>query len=72
MRIIASLPPEKSMAFMRIMIPAINPAERAALLGAMKKDAPPEVFQAVIDFAVRPALSVGDFARLAGVLQLAA
>ena len=72
MRIIASLPPEKSMAFMRIMIPAINPAERAALLGAMKKDAPPEVFQAVIDFAVRPALSVGDFAQLAGALQLAA
>jgi hypothetical protein len=38
----------------------------------MKKDAPPEVFQAVIDFAVRPALSVGDFAQLAGALQLAA
>ncbi len=54
MRIIASLPPEKSMAFMRIMIPAINPVERAALLGAMKKDAPPAIFQAVIDFAVRP------------------
>ncbi len=72
MRIIASLPPEKSMAFMRIMIPAINPAERAALLGTMKKDAPPEVFQAVIDFAVRPALSVSDFAQLAGALQLAA
>ncbi|MBB2755006.1 UNVERIFIED_ORG: hypothetical protein GGI57_005744 [Rhizobium aethiopicum] len=72
MRIIGSLPPEKSMAFMRIMIPAINPAERAALLGAMKKDAPPEIFQAVIDFAVRPGLSAGDFAKLADALKLAA
>ncbi|MDL2406316.1 hypothetical protein PY650_11745 [Rhizobium calliandrae] len=72
MSIISSLPPEKSMAFMRIMIPAINPAERAALLGAMKKDAPPEIFQAVIDFAVRPGLSAIDFARLAVALKLAA
>ncbi|MEX2694012.1 hemerythrin domain-containing protein [Rhizobium mongolense] len=72
MRIIASLPPEKSMAFMRIMIPAINPAERRALLGAMKRDAPPEIFQAVIDFAVRPGLSARDFAQLADALKLAA
>jgi hypothetical protein len=38
----------------------------------MKKDAPPEIFQAVIDFAVRPGLSAGDFAKLADALKLAA
>ncbi|MBB6486600.1 hypothetical protein [Rhizobium lusitanum] len=72
MSIIASLPPEMSMAFMRMMIPAINPVERATLLGAMKKDAPPDIFQAVIDFAVRPSLSASDFTQLADALKLAA
>jgi len=72
MRIIGSLPPDKNMAFMRIMIPAINPAERVALLGAMKEGAPPEVFQAVIDFAARPGLSASEFAHLADALKLAA
>lgn len=72
MRIIGSLAPEKSMEFMSIMIPAINPAERAALLGAMKSNAPPEVFNAVIDSAVRPNLSPKDFTQLAGALKIAA
>lgn len=72
MNIVASMPPEKNMAFMRIMIPAMNPAERAALLGAMQKGAPPEIFNAVIAFAVRPGLSEKAFADLANRLQLAA
>jgi iron-sulfur cluster repair protein YtfE (RIC family) len=72
MRIVASLSPEKNMAFMRMMIPAMNPAERAALLGAMRKGAPPEVFSAVIEFAVRPGLSEKAFSDLANRLQLAA
>ncbi len=72
MRIISSIPPEKNMAFMRTMIPAMNPAERAALLGAMKKGAPPEVFNAVIEFAVRPSLSETAFGDLANRLQIAA
>ncbi len=72
MRIIASMPPEKNMAFMRIMIPAMNPAERAALLAAMRKGAPPEIFNAVIEFAVRPGLTDKAFGDLANRLQLAA
>ena len=72
MRIVSSLSPEKNMAFMRIMIPAMNPQERAAMLGAMQKAAPPEIFDAVLEFAVRPSLTPRAFGDLAGRLELAA
>ncbi|MBR0556413.1 hypothetical protein J5J10_12055 [Ciceribacter sp. L1K23] len=72
MRIVSSMSPEKNMAFMRIMIPAMNPAERAALLGAMRKGAPPEVFEAVMDFAVRPSLPPKAVDDLVDRLKLAA
>lgn len=71
MRIIASMPPEKNMAFMRIMIPAMNPAERAGLLGAMRKGAPPEVFDAVMDTVIRPSLPAEAFADLLARLDRA-
>ncbi|PSJ63129.1 hemerythrin domain-containing protein [Pseudaminobacter soli (ex Li et al. 2025)] len=71
-RIVGSLPPEKAMAFMRLMIPAINPAERAALLSGMKQQAPREAFDAVIEFAARPNLSAAEFADLARQLDLVA
>lgn len=64
--------PEKNMAFMRMMIPAMSPFERAALLGAMQKGAPPEVFHAVMEFAARPTLSEAEFNDLAGRLKRAA
>lgn len=72
MRIISSMPPEKNMTFMRLMIPAMNPAERAAMLDAVRKGAPPEVFDAIIEFAVRPSLPAKAFDDLASRLQLAA
>lgn len=72
LKIVSSLTPEKNMAFMRIMIPAMNPLERALMLGAMQKGAPPEIFDAVIEFAVRPALNPKAFGDLAGRLKLAA
>lgn len=71
-RIVGSLPPEKAMASMRLMIPAINPAERAALLGGMKQHAPREAFDAVVEFAARPNLSAEEFADLARRLELVA
>ncbi|MHA7970198.1 hemerythrin domain-containing protein [Rhizobium sp. CAU 1783] len=72
MRIVASMSPEKNMAFMRLMIPAMNPSERAALLGAVRTGAPPEVFNAIMEFAVRPSLSERAFGDLATRLKLAA
>jgi hypothetical protein len=64
MDIIAQLPPEKVIAYMRLMIPASNPDERASLLGGVKASAPPEAFKAVIDLAARPTLDPRDFADL--------
>ncbi|GEO84264.1 MULTISPECIES: hypothetical protein [Alphaproteobacteria] len=72
MRIVASMSPEKNMAFMRLMIPAMNPVERAAVLGSVRTGAPPEVFNAIIEFAVRPSLSEKAFSDLAARLKLAA
>ena len=64
MTIIGSLSPDDNMAYMRLMIPAMNRDERAGLLGGMKAGAPPEVFAAVIDHAARPTLSVADLSDL--------
>ncbi|MCX8568078.1 MULTISPECIES: hemerythrin domain-containing protein [Hyphomicrobiales] len=71
-RIVGSLPPEKSMAFMQIMIPAVRPDERAAMLAGMRQQAPKEAFDAVIEFAARPKLSAPEFADLARRLELTA
>ncbi|WP_378944619.1 hemerythrin domain-containing protein [Mesorhizobium sp. ANAO-SY3R2] len=71
-RIVGSLPPEKSMAFMQIMIPASRPDERAAMLGGMKQHAPREAFDAVMEFAARPKLSAAEFADLVRRLDLVA
>ncbi|MBS0359758.1 MAG: hemerythrin domain-containing protein [Proteobacteria bacterium] len=64
MAIIEALPPEDTVAYLRLMIPAMNPAERAGFLGGMKLSAPPEAFAAVIEQAARPTLSAEDFAEL--------
>lgn len=70
--IVGSLSPEKSMAFMQLMIPAINPAERVALLAGIKTEAPPEVFDAIVAFAARPSLSASEFDALARDVGIAA
>ncbi|KRB20993.1 MULTISPECIES: hemerythrin domain-containing protein [Mesorhizobium] len=72
MAIIGSLTPEKNLAFMRLMIPAMSRSERAALLGGMKVSAPADAFAAVIEFAARPHLSREDFCDLSSRLGLAA
>lgn len=72
MSIIGSLTPQANMDFMRLMIPAMNPQERAALLGGMKANAPPEAFNAVIEGVARPVLAAADFDDLAARLDLAA
>lgn len=64
MRIIATLTPEDNIAVMRVMLPAMNPAERIGLLSGMKAGAPPEAYAAVIEQAARPALSDDAFAEL--------
>jgi iron-sulfur cluster repair protein YtfE (RIC family) len=62
--IIASLSPEETIATMRMMLPAMNPAERTGLLTGMKAGAPPQAYAAVIEHAARPTLPLSDFAEL--------
>lgn len=64
MAIIAELSPADNIAFMRLIIPAVTPAERAALLAGVKGAAPPEAFLAIIEQAVRPTLDADDLAAL--------
>jgi hypothetical protein len=69
-QIVGSLTPEQTMAFMSIIVPAMNKTLRAEYLGGMKANAPAEAFNAVIEHAVRPNLSAGDFADLSTRLGL--
>lgn len=62
--IVGSLPPETAMRFMQLMIPAANAAERAALLGGMKANAPAEAYAAVYEQAARPSLTPDQLAEL--------
>ena len=64
MEIVHSLTPEENIAYLRLMVPAMNGAERRALLTGIKNAAPPAVFQAIVTEAVRPTLSAEDFAAL--------
>jgi hemerythrin-like domain-containing protein len=67
MDIIHSLTPEENIAYLRLMVPAMNGAERRALLTGIKNAAPPAVFQAIVTQAVRPTLSAADLAALDGL-----
>jgi hypothetical protein len=69
-RLVASIPPAEMMAFARWMVPFMNPAERAGMLGGMKQHAPAPAFQAVLD-TVRPHLTDREWAKLARALDLA-
>lgn len=44
MQIRMSVPPPDMCTFLRYMLPAMNPEERASTLGGMKMGAPPEIF----------------------------
>lgn len=67
--LLASIEPPEMMMTLRWMLPAMNPAERAGMLGAMRQQAPQPAFQAVLDLA-RSHLSVGEWAKLAAALDL--
>jgi hypothetical protein len=54
---------------MRWMLPHMNPAERAALLRGMRREAPPEVFAGVLGL-VQPLLGGRDWLKLHQALAL--
>jgi hypothetical protein len=61
--VIASIPPQDMMVWLRSMIPAVERAERAALAGQVKANAPPPAFAALMN-DLRAILRAEDFADL--------
>lgn len=50
-RLLALMPPHEMMNGLRWMLAALTPAERSGVVCALRKNAPPAVFQAVLDLA---------------------
>lgn len=70
-RLVAAIPPEEMMRFLRWLVPSMSPAERVGLLGDMRAKAPAPAFEAALDVA-RPHLTAGEWAKLARGLGLPA
>lgn len=68
-RLLASIAPEQMALGMRWMLPHMNPAERAAMLRGMRREAPPEVFNGVLGL-VQPLLGGRDWMKLHQALAL--
>ena len=71
-RIIASIPPDVMLDFIRIMVPAIDPDARQEMLAGMMAGMPAEAFHYVLDMAVKPVLSDAEWRRLDHGLRPAA
>jgi hypothetical protein len=68
--LVASIPPDEMMYVLRWMVPFMNPAERAAMLGDMRDHAPAPAFAAALE-VVRPHLGEREWAKLGRDLGLA-
>lgn len=67
--LLASIPPTEMMYTLRWLVPAMNPAERSALLADMQAHAPAPAFATALD-TVRPHLSEAEWAKLTRSLGL--
>jgi hypothetical protein len=68
--LVGSIPPDEMMYVLRWMVPFMNPAERAAMLGDMRDHAPAPAFAAALE-VVRPHLGEREWAKLGRDLGLA-
>jgi len=66
-QLIGSIPPDDMRTFLRWMIPAMAPAERAILLGGIKQNAPGEVFTMTM-MSLKPHLAERDWNKLIAAL----
>lgn len=69
--LVASIPPEKNLAMLRWMVPYLSPSERAQLLGGIRRQAPSEVFDAMLA-ALQPVLTTKERLSLSHALGLCA
>jgi hypothetical protein len=65
--LVSSIPPAEMAMFMRWMIPAMAPAERAMLLTGIKQSAPAEVFTRTVN-GLKPHLAERDWNKLLAAL----
>lgn len=68
--LVASIPPMEMMVILRWMLPYMTHAERTAMLGGMRQNAPRQAFDAALDIA-RPHLSQAEWGKLSRALGLA-
>ena len=68
-RLMASIDPREHLQVGRWMLPALTPAERSAVVGGMKAEAPPEAFLGLMAH-IRPHLPLKSWAQLAQELGL--
>ena len=66
-QILASLPPEEMATDLRWILKGSSPAERCALMAGIRADAPPPVFDAMLDLA-RQSLDASGWNKLAAAL----
>jgi hypothetical protein len=66
-QLVGSIPPPEMQRFLRWMIPAMAPAERALMLGGMKQNAPGEVFTMTM-MGLKPHLGERDWNKLMAAL----
>ncbi|RPH65422.1 MAG: hypothetical protein EHM83_06430 [Burkholderiales bacterium] len=72
MRIIQSIQPERLTQYYFLMVPGMNPSERAAFLRHVKVNAPPEAYEHLLNDVARAALPQEAFRALNEELALAA
>lgn len=70
-RLVASIPPEEMMGWLRWMAPALSPQELGGMLADMRTKAPPAAFAAVLD-TMRLHVEPGRWVRLMAALGLTA
>lgn len=68
-RLLASVPPAENLQVGRWMVPALNPVERALIVGGMKSAAPAPVFDAMLA-VIRPHLDDTAWNKLARAIGL--
>lgn len=68
-RIVAKIPPEAMIAFLRLIMPALNAPERLDMLRNMKGGLPSEIFAAILTDAVRPVVDAKSYAEIEAGLR---
>lgn len=70
-RLVAAIPPQRAVAFLRWMVPAMNASERAIMLRGIRASMPAEAFDGMLS-EIRALLSERDWNKLSAALGCSA